>query len=69
MLALITPETIGIVAVAAIVIFGGAKIPEFARSLGRAKSEFKKGIDEGNGGGAAPSAAEKPQGANDHPTT
>jgi sec-independent protein translocase protein TatA len=41
-------ETIGIVALVAIVVFGGAKIPELARSLGRAKGEFQKGLSEGN---------------------
>ncbi len=29
------------------VFFGGKKIPELARSLGKAKGEFKKGLDEG----------------------
>lgn len=28
-------------------LFGGKKIPELARSLGKAKSEFKKGLAEG----------------------
>ena len=28
-------------------LFGGKKIPELARSLGKAKGEFKKGIAEG----------------------
>ena len=33
--------------VAAFVLFGGAKkIPELAKSLGRAKNEFKKGLAE-----------------------
>ena len=27
--------------------FGGSKIPELARSLGKAKGEFKKGLAEG----------------------
>lgn len=28
-------------------LFGAKKIPEIARSLGRAKGEFKKGLAEG----------------------
>ena len=30
-----------------VVVFGGKKIPELARSLGKAKGEFKKGLAEG----------------------
>lgn len=45
MLGLLDPESIAIVVLAAIVIFGGARVPQLARSLGRAKSEFKKGIE------------------------
>ncbi len=29
------------------VFFGGAKIPQLARSLGQAQNEFKKGLHEG----------------------
>ena len=33
----------------AVALFGGAKkIPEIARSLGKAKGEFKKGLKEGD---------------------
>ena len=35
-----------VVAVIAL-LFGGSKIPELARSLGKAKGEFKKGTQEG----------------------
>jgi sec-independent protein translocase protein TatA len=47
MVGMVGIETVGIVALVAIVIFGGAKIPELARSLGRAKGEFQKGLSEG----------------------
>jgi sec-independent protein translocase protein TatA len=33
--------------VAVAVLFGGSRIPKFARSLGQARSEFHKGITEG----------------------
>ena len=36
-----------IVVLIAVIVFGGKKIPELARSLGRAKGEFKKGLAEG----------------------
>ena len=43
----IGPWQLAICVVVAFVLFGGAKkIPELARSLGKAKSEFKKGITE-----------------------
>ncbi len=31
-----------------LIFFGGAKIPQLARSLGSAQREFKKGLDEGD---------------------
>lgn len=40
-------EWIVIAVVALVVIFGAKKIPEMARSMGRAQSEFKKGMKEG----------------------
>jgi sec-independent protein translocase protein TatA len=36
-----------VIAVVALVLFGPSKIPEFARSLGRAVNMFKKGMKEG----------------------
>lgn len=36
-----TPELI-IVLLVVLLLFGGAKLPELARSLGQAKNEFKK---------------------------
>jgi sec-independent protein translocase protein TatA len=40
-------ELLVVAIVALVVIFGAKKIPEMARSLGRAQSEFKKGLREG----------------------
>jgi sec-independent protein translocase protein TatA len=36
-----------IVAVVLLLLFGGSKLPQFARSLGSAKKEFEKGSREG----------------------
>lgn len=37
-----------IVLVILLVLFGGAKLPKLARSLGRAQKEFKEGVTEGS---------------------
>jgi sec-independent protein translocase protein TatA len=37
------------------VLFGGSQIPKLAHSLGSARKEFKKALDEGDAGGAADS--------------
>jgi len=36
-----------VIAVVALILFGPSKIPDFARSLGRAVNMFKKGLNEG----------------------
>lgn len=36
-----------IIALVVLVLFGGAAIPRFARSLGKAKKEFEEGIKDG----------------------
>ena len=41
------PIQILIVAGLIVLLFGAGKIPEIARSLGKAKGEFKKGLAEG----------------------
>jgi sec-independent protein translocase protein TatA len=40
------PELL-IILLVVVIIFGGAKIPKLARSLGQAQKEFKAGLDEG----------------------
>jgi sec-independent protein translocase protein TatA len=40
------PELI-IVLLIVLLIFGGAKLPKLARSMGQASKEFKKGLSEG----------------------
>lgn len=40
------PMEIALVVVVIIILFGAAKIPELARSLGKATGEFKKGQKE-----------------------
>lgn len=40
------PELL-IVLVVILVLFGGAKLPKLARSLGQAQTEFKQGIKDG----------------------
>jgi len=41
-----TPELL-IILVLVLLVFGGAKLPKLARSLGQAQKEFKDGISEG----------------------
>ena len=41
-----------------VVLFGAGKIPQLARSLGKAKGEFKKGLVEGEKEEAAEPEAE-----------
>ena len=61
----IGPWQLVICVVVAFVLLGGAKkIPELAKSLGKAKSEFKKGLAEGEKEAAE---AEKEQSAAEEP--
>jgi sec-independent protein translocase protein TatA len=44
------PELIIILAIV-LLLFGSAKLPKLARSLGQAQREFKQGLSEGQSGG------------------
>ena len=53
-------QLIIVIAVIAL-LFGGKKIPELARSLGKAKGEFKKGLAEGEMADDATPSPEPPR--------
>jgi sec-independent protein translocase protein TatA len=42
------PTELIIILLVVLVLFGGAKIPKLARSLGQAQKEFKTGLEEGH---------------------
>jgi TatA/E family protein of Tat protein translocase len=46
MLALLSPEIIGIIVIGAVILFGAEKLPKLARSAGQAKKEFVLGQAE-----------------------
>jgi sec-independent protein translocase protein TatA len=52
------PELLIVLAVV-LLLFGGAKLPKLARSLGEASNEFKKGISSGAKDEAKPTDAPK----------
>jgi sec-independent protein translocase protein TatA len=57
-------EELLIILVIVLVIFGGTKLPQLARSLGKAKGEFSKGLKEGDQGDereASPKSEDKPR--------
>lgn len=47
MLALLEGQEWIIIAVVALLLFGGSQLPKLARSIGQAQKEFKKGLAEG----------------------
>jgi sec-independent protein translocase protein TatA len=42
------PTELIIVFAVILVLFGGAKLPKLARSMGQAQSEFKRGLKDGS---------------------
>lgn len=54
------PTELIIVLVIVLVLFGGAKLPKLAKSLGEAQREFKKGSDESEEPPAEPPATTGP---------
>ena len=50
-------DAVWAIVIIAILLFGGAAIPKLARSLGSAKTQFEKGLDEGKKAGDTTSAA------------
>lgn len=53
-------DVVIIVVVVAILIFGSSKIPKIARGLGSAKSEFEKGLKEGQQPSSEDQSTDKP---------
>jgi len=55
-----------VILVILLVLFGGAKLPKLAKSIGQAQREFRKGIDEGasdsDSSGGSDAAAETDSG-------
>ena len=43
---LFSPTDLAVVVIVVLLLFGGKKLPQLARSLGSASSEFKRGIEE-----------------------
>lgn len=41
------PQELLIILVILLVLFGGSKLPQLAKNIGRAQKEFKSGLDEG----------------------
>lgn len=41
------PGEIAILVIVVLVLFGGSQIPKLAKNLGKAQTEFKKGLDQG----------------------
>ena len=58
----IGPGEILLIVAAIALLFGANRLPEIARSLGRARSEFRKGLEEGEGPASERDSAEPDEG-------
>jgi len=56
-----------IVAIIALVLFGGSQLPKLAKNLGSAQKEFKKGLAEGKEDDETPAAPSSAPAASDTP--
>jgi TatA/E family protein of Tat protein translocase len=50
-----------LIALAVLLVFGAGAIPKIARALGRAKSEFQKGLKEGQAEGNSDADTKAPR--------
>ena len=52
------PGEIAILVIVVLVLFGGSQIPKLAKNLGKAQTEFKKGLEQGHKDGEVPAETE-----------
>jgi len=58
MFAFLDGPELAILIIAVLVLFGGSQIPKLAKNLGKAQTEFKKGLEQGSKGGESAEAEE-----------
>jgi sec-independent protein translocase protein TatA len=54
MIAFLEGPELAILIIAVLVLFGGSQIPKLAKNLGKAQTEFKKGLDQGQKDASTP---------------
>ncbi|HWJ97839.1 MAG TPA: twin-arginine translocase TatA/TatE family subunit [Acidimicrobiales bacterium] len=59
------PPELLIILIIVLVLFGGAKLPKLAKSLGEAQREFKKGQEDGSTNATTTSTPSTPASPND----
>ena len=52
------PQELLIILVIVLILFGGSKLPDLARNLGRAQKEFRDGMDDGKKSDSAAAPAD-----------